>query len=232
MNPRPNPRPNFHDLRGMTEIARTFAAAVKRGDRILLIAGAGDGGTELARRAVGLLPDMTDDERADVTRIQVAARLLREGDQVDRRPFRAPHHTVSSAGMFGSTRLHRDDDDDLVARTFPGELELATHGVLVLDQVTAFPRSIFVSLGHHIDSTTTLITVAPPCPCGMANQPRATSRCYCTEAQLARWVRRLGWIVAELSIGCVMEVPHLTMNDRYNGERCPSTQDLSTGGAA
>ena len=232
MNPRPNPRPNFHDLRGVTEVARTFAAAVKRGDRILLIAGAGDGGTELARRAVGLLPDMTDDERADVTRIQVAARMLPEGDEADRRPFRAPHHTVSSAGLFGSTRTHRDDDGDLVARTFPGEVELSRHGVLLLDQVTEFRRSVVEAIGYHIDSTTTLITVAPPCPCGMANHPQAKSRCYCTEAMRDRWVGRLGRIVADLSIGCVMEVPHMTNDERAYGERCPSTQDLlSTGGA-
>ena len=228
-----NPRPNFHDLRGMTEVARTFAAAIQQGKRILLIAGTGDGGIELSRRAVGLLPDMTDDERADVTRIQTAARMLPEGGEVDRRPFRAPHHTVSGAGLFGLTRTHLDDDGDLVARTFPGELELATHGVLLLDQVTEFRRHVVEAIGYHIDRTTTLITVAPPCPCGMANHPQAKSRCYCTEAQRDRWVGRLGRIVADLSIGCVMEVPHLTLNDRYHGERCPSTQDLlSTGGAA
>lgn len=227
-----NPRPNFHDLRGMTEVARTFAAAVQRGDRILLIAGPGDGATALAQRAVGLLPDMTEDERADVTDVQTAARMLPEGDQADRRPFRAPHHTVSWGGMFGSTRTHRDDDGDLVARTFPGELELATHGVLLLGEVTEFRRSVVEGIGHHIDSSTTLITVAPPCPCGMANHPRAKSRCTCTEAQLGRWVERLGRIVADLSIGCVMEVPHMTNDERAYGERCPSTQDLLSAGSA
>jgi len=227
-----NPRPNFHDLRGLTDTVRTFAAAVQQGKRVLLIAAPGDGATTIAHRAVGLLPDMNDDERADVTRIQTAARMLPEGGEVDRRPFRAPHHTVSWAGMFGSTRTHRDDDGDLVARTFPGEVELSRHGVLLLGEVTEFRRSVVGAIGHYIDSTTTLITVAPPCPCGMAHHPRAKSRCTCTEAQLGRWVERLGRIVADLSIGCVMEVPHLTMNDRYNGERCPSTKDLSTGGAA
>jgi magnesium chelatase family protein len=214
---------DFSDLRGLTDTVRQFAKAVQAGERILLIAGPGDGAVAMARPAVGLLPPLTDAEAEEVAATQQAVWGSRNIETY--RPFRAPHHTCSGAGLFG-IRETRDDDGTIKRAAQPGELELAKHGVLLLDEVTEFHRRIIEQVGHHIDESTTLIARAWPCPCGMANHPRAKSRCTCTEAQHDRWTGRLGRIVADLGIGTIIEVPHLTNDQRIYGERCPSTNDL------
>ena len=214
-------QPDFSDLRGLTDTAKTFAAAVARGERILLIADCGSGAAAIARRAVGLLPEVVvpSSEARAIDAIREAGGFEH---QEPRRPFRAPHHTCSWNGLFGR-RATRDDDGTIRRAAQPGELELAKHGVLLLDEVTEFTLRIIEQLGHHIDESTTLIARALPCPCGQRHGPR---RCTCTEAQHDRWTGRLGRIVADLGITYVIEVPHLTRDKRANGERCPSTQDL------
>ena len=223
--------PNFSDLRGLADTVRAFATAVREDSNILLIAGPGDGAVAIARRAVGLLPELVvpSSEARAIDAIREAAGL----EALEpRRPFRAPHHTVSYAGMFGRVGTVMDQDNKVRERTLPGELELATHGVLMLDEVTEFSRPVIEMVGSRLGShrSATLIARAQPCPCGMANHP--TRKCVCTEAQCDRWVGRLGRIVADLGIDTIIEVPHLTRDKRANGERCPSTSDLLVAGGA
>jgi magnesium chelatase family protein len=220
---------DFSDLRGLTDTVRRFAKAVQAGERILLIAGPGDGAVAMARPAVGLLPPLTDAEATEVAATQQAVWGSRNPET--HRPFRAPHCTISYGGLFGSVRTYSlraspDEEGPPFKRNVPGELELAKHGVLLLDDAPEFPRRYVAQLGQTIDESVTLIARARPCPCGMANHPRAKSRCTCTEAQHDRWTGRLGRIVADLGIGTIIEVPHLTNDQRIYGERCPSTNDL------
>ena len=223
-----NPTPDFSDLRGLTSTVRKFAAAVQRGERILLIGGPGCGATAIALRAVGLLPEMVQAELNDLADTYYHARVHRTPF---RRPFRAPHHTVSWAGMFGSTRKGTDDEGQPFERSIPGELELSTHGVLLLDEVTEFPRHTIEGVGRAIDDETLLIACAPPCPCGMASHPHK-SRCTCTVAQRDRWATRIARSSVDLDITCTIEVPFISNETRAHGERCPSTSDLLTAGGA
>ena len=220
--------PNFSDLRGLTDTVRAFATAVREGSNILLIAGPGTGAVAIACRAVGLLPELVvpSSEARAIDAIREAAGLE---TLEPRRPFRAPHHTVSYAGMFGRVGTVMDQDNKVRERTLPGELELAKHGVLLLDETTEFSRHIIEGVGHHIDDSTLLIARVLPCPCGMAAHPHK-SRCTCIEAQRDRWVGRVGRIVADLDITCTIEVPFLSNEDRAHGERCPSTSDLLSAG--
>ena len=176
--------PNFSDLRGLTDTVRAFATAVREGSNILLIAGPGTGAVAIACRAVGLLPELVvpSSEARATDAIREAAGLE---TLEPRRPFRAPHHTVSYAGMFGRVGTVMDQDNKVRERTLPGELELAKHGVLLLDETTEFSRHIIEGVGHHIDDSTLLIARVQPCPCGMGSHPHK-SRCTCTEAQRDR----------------------------------------------
>lgn len=223
-----NPTPDFSDLRGLTKAVRTFAAAVQRGERILLIAGPGSGAVAIASRAVGLLPEVVvpSSEARAIDAIREAGGL---GDQETRRPFRAPHHTVSWTGMFGFKGKAHSFDGTTRERNIPGELELARHGVLLLDEATEFSRRTIEGVGSAIDDSTLLIARVLPCPCGMGSHPHK-SRCTCTEAQRDRWVGRLGRLTADLDIACIIEVPFLSNETRAHGERCPSTSDLLTAG--
>lgn len=217
--------PDFSDLRGLTDAVRTFAAAVQRGERILLIAGPGSGAVAIANRAVGLLPEMTEAQASHVSVVQDNAGMRPTG----RRPFRAPHHTCSWAGMFGGTRSYVNDEGHKFERRTVGEMGLAQHGVLLLDEATELPRRTIEGIGCGIDDSTLLIARVLPCPCGMAAHPHK-SRCTCTEAQRDRWVGRLGRLTADLDIACIIEVPFLSNEARAHGERCPSTSDLLTEG--
>jgi len=219
-----NPTPDFSDLRGLTEAVNAFSDAVHRGERILLIAGSGSGAVAIANRAVGLLPDVVvpSSEARAIDAIREAGGFE---DQEPRRPFRAPHHTCSWAGMFGSTRKGTDDEGNAFKRNIPGEVELAKHGVLLLDEATEFSSRIVSAMGVALDDSTLLIARVLPCPCGMAAHPHK-SRCTCSEAQRDRWVGRLGRLAADLDITCTIEVPFLSNETRAHGERCPSTSDL------
>ena len=208
----------YADLRGLTDTVREFAAAVREGKRILLLAGPSDGAVAIARRAGGLLSPMTEAEASHVSTVQDAAGIRPSG----RRPFRAPHHTCSWAGMFGGTRTSVNDEGFTFKRQTVGEVGLARFGVLFLDEVTEFRRDLVAMVGVVMFGT--LIVRALPCPCGMANHP--TRKCTCTEQQQDRWAKRLGRIVADLDIEAIIEVPHLTNDERAYGTRCPSTADL------
>ena len=159
----------------------------------LLLSGApGTGKTMLAQRLPSILPPLDDEEAVEVTRIRSLLGVeVRELART--RPFRAPHHTVTAAGMLGGARAGA-----------PGEVVLAHRGVLFLDELSEFPRSVLESLRQPLEDGRVAIararhsTVYParfmlvaatnPCPCGFAGEPE---RCRCSPADLARHRRRL-----------------------------------------
>jgi magnesium chelatase family protein len=184
--------PDLADVRGHSTPLLALQIAAAGGHNLLLEGAPGTGKTMLARRLVSILPAMSRGEAIEVTRIHSVAGLRADG-LVSRRPFRAPHHTISAAGLVGGGSPPR-----------PGEATLANHGVLFLDELSEFQRSSLEALrqpledgrvtivrGQHalvFPTQFMLVAATNPCPCGFAG---VGDRCQCGEADLRRHRRRL-----------------------------------------
>jgi len=186
---------DFSDVQGQALARRALEIAAGGGHNVLLIGPPGAGKTMMARRVATILPPLTFDEALEATSIHSVAGLLGPGTRLlAERPFRAPHHTVSDVALVGGGSHPR-----------PGEISLAHHGVLFLDEMPEFSRHALEVLRQPLEEGCVriaraartvafparfmLIGAMNPCPCGFAGDPARA--CRCAAAQVTRYASRL-----------------------------------------
>ncbi|HQL71398.1 MAG TPA: YifB family Mg chelatase-like AAA ATPase, partial [Bacteroidales bacterium] len=216
--------PDFSEVKGQENVKRALEIAAAGGHNLIMIGAPGAGKTMLARRMPGILPPLSLDEALETTKIHsVAGKTGTKASLITQRPFRSPHHTISDVAMVGGGSYPQ-----------PGEISLAHNGVLFLDELPEFKRTVLevmrqpledrvvtISRAKHsveYPAAVMLIASMNPCPCGFYNHPE--KRCLCTTAMVQKYLSRIsGPLLDRIDIHLeVVPVPFDRLAEAKTGE--------------
>ncbi|MCB9679448.1 MAG: YifB family Mg chelatase-like AAA ATPase [Alphaproteobacteria bacterium] len=218
--------PDLADVRGQIVARRALEVAAAGAHHLLLVGPPGCGKSMLAQRLPSILPPLTFDEALECTQVHCAAGLLTGATMLGARPFRAPHHTVTVAGLVGSHSLR------------PGEVALAHHGVLFLDEAAEFRRSALEVLRQPLEdgeirvtramgnvtwpARLTLVLASNPCPCGHLGSEQA---CVCSDAAVQAYRRKLSGPILD-RIDLHVEMAAVPPGELLDGPRGESSAEV------